>query len=163
MKLQRQLSMAKLANAARDLLVFMARTKLPLLSVGAAVAAKCRELWGGLITRGGCCAMSRARPADDDYFRWSYEFSCTATPVNALAVRGPRLQPCFSGGKGWDVMQGNAAPRDDEGRASPEPPEWSSPGPRAAGGHEIDGLADEFINWFREQLRMQGVAYGCTE
>jgi hypothetical protein len=163
MKLQRQLSMAKLANASRNLLVFMARTKLPLLGIGTAVAAKCRELWGGLIARSGCCAVSRAHPADDDYFRWSYEFSCRATPVNALAVRGRRLLPCVSGGKGWDVMHGSVAPRDDEERASPEPPEWSSPGPGAAGGHEIDGLAKKFINWFREQLRMLGVACSCTD
>ncbi|GJM85123.1 hypothetical protein PR202_ga01547 [Eleusine coracana subsp. coracana] len=83
MKLQRQVSMTKLSNAARDLLVFMARTKLPLLAIGTALVAKCRKLWGGLITRrgeGGAC------PADD-YFRWSYEFSCTATPVNALPVK----------------------------------------------------------------------------
>ncbi|KAK3154219.1 hypothetical protein QOZ80_2BG0187830 [Eleusine coracana subsp. coracana] len=151
--------MTKLSNAARDLLIFMARTKLPLLAIGTAVVAKCRKLWGGLITHrgeGGAC------PADD-YFRWSYEFSCTATPINALPVklkrrRHRRLPPCIGGRQAREMMQVSVAPRDedDEGR-SPKPTE-RSPGPGVAVyGHEIDGLAEEFINWFHEQLRMQGV------
>ncbi|TVU29910.1 hypothetical protein EJB05_21501, partial [Eragrostis curvula] len=146
MKLQRQLSMTKLLDAARDLLVLMARTKLPLLAVGSAVVAKCRELWERLITRGG----SRARAADDDYFRWSYEFSCTTTPVNAPAVKGRhrrRLPPCIGGRLAREMMLASVTPRDEAW--SPEP---------GTAGHEIDGLAEEFINRFREQLRMQGVA-----
>jgi hypothetical protein len=136
--------MAKLLNAARDLLVFMTRTKLPLIAMGAAVR---RSEVPGVLGRPHHPQRLLRRVAclpHDDYFRWSYEFSCTA---NALAVKGRRPLPsCVGGGQAREMTLASVATGDDEG--------LSSPGPGAAG-HEIDGLAEEFINWFREQLRMQ--------
>ncbi|KAL6634472.1 hypothetical protein ACP70R_027143 [Stipagrostis hirtigluma subsp. patula] len=153
MKQQRHLAMAKLSNAARDFLVSMPRRKLPALGIGSAVVAKFRELWEGL-TRGG----GVPRPADD-YFRWSYEFSCTATPVVPVNGHGRgrrrrwRLPPCV-GGKQARQMLASVTPRDE--RWSPEAGPERSP----VGGafHEIDGLAEAFINRFHEQLRMQSAA-----
>ncbi|PUZ75868.1 hypothetical protein GQ55_1G243700 [Panicum hallii var. hallii] len=152
MKLQRHLSnKGKLSSADRDLLIFMPRKKLSMLSVGSAALEKCREFWRGL-TSGGF-AVVRRRHADD-YFRGSYEFSCTATPINLPAKtttngRGwrRRLPPCVGGKQAQEMLE-RMAP----GRGwSPE----RSPGPGA--GNEIDGLAEEFIRRFYEQLRMQRV------
>ncbi|CAL4969101.1 unnamed protein product [Urochloa decumbens] len=154
MKLQRQLSKGKPASALRNLLIFMPSKKLSMLSVGSAVIAKCRELWHGLT--GGNLAVAR-RHADDDYFRGSYEFSCTNTPINFLAKttngrgrrqRRRRLPPCVGDKQAQEMLECIAPGK-----------EWSSPesSPVAGTGNEIDGLAEEFIRSFYEQLRMQRV------
>ncbi|CAN6231818.1 unnamed protein product [Urochloa humidicola] len=152
MKLQRQLSKGKLSSAVRNLLIFMPTKKLSMFSVGSAVMAKCRELWRGL-------AVARQHADDDYYFRGSYEFSCTSTPINFLAKtttngrrgrrpRWRRLPPCV-GDKQAQEMIGCIAP----GK------EWSPDrSPRGAGAeNEVDSLAEEFIRRFYEQLRMQKV------
>ncbi|CAL5057987.1 unnamed protein product [Urochloa decumbens] len=155
MKLQRQLSKGKPASALRNLLIFMPRKKQSMLSVGSAVMAKCRELWHGL-TGGGGLAVAR-RHADDDYFRGGYEFSCTNTPINFLAKttngrgrwpqRRRRLPPCVGDKQAQEMMECVAPGK-----------EWSpESSPVAGAGNEIDGLAEEFIKKFYEQLRMQRV------
>ncbi|KAJ1279333.1 hypothetical protein BS78_04G147600 [Paspalum vaginatum] len=146
-KLQRRPSMGKLSSAVRDVLVFMPRKK-PMLGVGLVVVAKCRELWEGL------AAVARRPAGDDDYFRGSYEFSCTATPINVLAAvngrprrrRQRRLPPCVGGTQAREMLAGcvDVTPRD--GGCSPQ---------AMAAGPDIDGLAEEFIQRFHEQLRMQ--------
>ncbi|WVZ75214.1 hypothetical protein U9M48_023295 [Paspalum notatum var. saurae] len=157
-KLQRQhLSMGKLSSAVRDLLVFMPRKK-PMLGVGLVVVAKCRELWEGLT------AVACRPPAnDDDYFRGSYEFSCTATPINVLfaPVNGRprrrqrrRLPPCVGGKQAREMLAGRVDVTPRDGGWSPEPEPECSP-QAAMGGPDIDGLAEEFIQRFHEQLRMQ--------
>ena len=137
MKLQRQLSMGKLSSAVRDLL-------RPLSM------AKCRELWEGL-------TVGAHRPADDDdYFRGSYEFSCTTTPVNVLTMKGRRprrqrrLPPCIGAKQATEMLAGTIITRRDGGW-SPEPER----SPQAMAALDVDGLAEEFIQRFREQLRMQ--------
>ncbi|OEL29656.1 hypothetical protein BAE44_0009325 [Dichanthelium oligosanthes] len=121
-----------------------------MLSVGSAVVAKCREFWEGL-TGGGFAAVAR-RHADDYYFRGSYEFSCTATPINFLATNGRgqrrrrRLPPCVGSKQAQEMLACTAPGK----RCSPE----RSPGGEA---NEIDGLAEEFIRRFYEQLRTQRV------
>ncbi|RLN07704.1 hypothetical protein C2845_PM11G06080 [Panicum miliaceum] len=149
MKLQRHLSKGKLSSPARGLPIFMPRKKLSVLSVGSAALAKCREFWRGL-TGGG---FAVARRHADDYFRGSYEFSCTATPINFPAKikdgrgRRRRLPPCVGGKQAREMLEGITP-----GKGwSPE----RSPGTGAE--NEIDGLAEEFIRRFYEQLRMQRV------
>ena len=130
-------------------LMFMPRKKPCMLGVGSAVLVKCRELWRGL-TGGG---FAVARRHADDYFRGSYEFSCTATPINFPPKttngrgRRRRLPPCVGGKQAQEMLECIAP-----GKGwSPE----RSPG--AGAGNEIDGLAEEFISRFYEQLRMQRV------
>lgn len=132
MKLQRQLSMGKLklSSAVWDLRL-----------AGSVIVEKCRELW-----------KATHRPADDDYFRGSYEFSCTATPVNVLAVNGRRrrqrrLPPCV----GAKQATGTIVTRRDGGWSPGRSPH------QAMAVLDIDGLAEEFIQRFRQQLRMQVV------
>ena len=125
MKLHRQLSMGKLSSAVR-------------------------ELWEGL-------TVGAHRPADDDdYFRGSYEFSCTTTPVNVLTVKGRRprrqrrLPPCIGAKQATEMLAGTVVTRRDAG--------WSPElerSPQAMAALDVDGLAEEFIQRFREQLRMQ--------
>ena len=152
MKLQRHLSKGKLSSTAREKLqlIFMPRNKPSMLAVGSAVLLKCRELWRGLT--GGGFAVPR-RHAADDYFRGSYEFSCTATPINFPPKttngrgRRRRLPPCVGGKQAQEMLECIAPGKG-----------WSpkrSPG--AGAGNEIDGLAEEFISRFYEQLRMQRV------
>ncbi|KAF8686701.1 hypothetical protein HU200_043534 [Digitaria exilis] len=151
MKLLRQLSKGKLWTTVRDLLpIFMPRKKkMPMLSVGSTVVAKCREFWESLTG----CGFAVARQHADDYFKGSYEFSCTATPINVLAKstngrgrRGWRLMPpCICGKQAQEMLESIAPAKG-----------WSPE--RALGdgaGNEIDGLAEEFIRRFHEQLRMQ--------
>ena len=124
MKLHRQLSMGKLSSAVRDLL-------RPLSM------AKCRELWEGL-------TVGAHRPADDDdYFRGSYEFSCTTTPVNVLTVKGRRprrqrrLPPCIGAKQATEMLAGTVVTRRDGG--------WSPElerSPQAMAALDIDGLAE---------------------
>ncbi|RCV06596.1 hypothetical protein SETIT_1G175600v2 [Setaria italica] len=112
---------------------------------------KCREFWE--------CSrwwLRRARRHADDYFKGSYEFSCTTTPINFLAKTrdGParrrrrrRLPPCVGDKQAQEMLECIAP-----GKGwSPE----RSPG--AGAGNEIDDLAEEFIRRFHEQLRMQRV------
>ncbi|CAN6238266.1 unnamed protein product [Urochloa humidicola] len=145
MKLRGQRSKGKLSSAVRNLLIFMPGKKLCVLSVGSTVVAKCRELWEGL-------TVAR-RHADGDYFRGSYEFSCTNTPINFLAKttngrgRRRRLPPCVGEKQAQEMLECIAPGK-----------EWSPErSPVAGAGNEIDGLAEEFIRRFYEQLRMQRV------
>ncbi|XP_062224496.1 uncharacterized protein LOC133923052 [Phragmites australis] len=146
MKPQRQLSMEKLSNAAKDLLIFMPRKKLPTLGVGSAVVAKCRELWEG-------CTGCGSGVARDDYFSGSYEFSCTTTPVVPVKGRGRRcrqrrLPPCVGGRQAREMLASVVPGRGWSPERSPE----------TRVGHEIDGLAEEFIKRFHDELRKQRVA-----
>ncbi|CAN6272854.1 unnamed protein product [Urochloa humidicola] len=152
MKLQQQLSKGKLPSVVRNLLSFMPTKKLSMFSVRSAVMAKCRELWQGL-------AVARRHADDDYYFRGSYEFSCTSTPINFLAKmttngrcgrrpRWRRLPPCVSDRQAQEMIECIAPGK-----------EWSPErSPRGAGAeNEVDSLAEEFIRRFYEQLRMQRV------
>uniref|UniRef100_A0A0E0K0H3 Uncharacterized protein n=1 Tax=Oryza punctata TaxID=4537 RepID=A0A0E0K0H3_ORYPU len=153
-------AIAKLTSGARrdDVLLVMSTKKAML----AAVVAKCRELWEGLLTAGSVCGVSRSA-ADDDvdgyYFGRSYEFSCSATPVFAPAKgRRRRLPPCVGGRQAREMLREQAAMMSPvpvgaaggrDGRSPPErSPQWWTE-------QEIDGLAEEFINRFYEQLRSQ--------
>ncbi|KAL6899134.1 hypothetical protein ACP4OV_005792 [Aristida adscensionis] len=164
MKPQRNLAMAKLSTAARDFVIFMPCRKLTALGIGSAVAAKCRALWG-VLTRGAGASAAVPRPAadDDDYFRWSYEFSCANTPVvDPVSGRGcghrrrrRLLPPCVGAKQAREMLAASIMPRDEVWPAmTPEP----SRSPVAGASHEIDGRAEEFIRRFHEQLRMQGAA-----
>lgn len=112
-----------------------------------------RELWEGL-------AVGAHRPTEDDYFRGSYEFSCTTTPVNVLTVKGRRrrqrrLPPCIGAKQATEMLAGTVATRRDGG--------WSPElerSPQAMAALDIDGLAEEFIQRFREQLRSEDASRG---
>lgn len=138
MKPQHQAAIARLSHGARDVLLFVS-TKKSMVAVLLAVMAKCRGLWKGLT---GSSAIAHSS-ADGDYFSRSYEFSCTATPAAPAKGYGcrRRLPPCVGRRQAREMLASS--------------PECS---PEAGVGHEIDGLAEEFINRFHEQLRQQRVA-----
>mgnify|MGYP003702431031 CR=1 FL=1 len=151
-----------------DLLIIFMWTKKAMLAAVVVVVAKCRELWEGVLTAGpGCGCVSRsAAAADDDagyYFGRSYEFSCSATPVAFAPAKGRRrrrrcllLPPCVGAKQAREMLREAAmmspAPPVGAGGGRRSPPERS---PQWWREQEIDGLAEEFISRFYEQLRSQ--------
>uniref|UniRef100_A0A0E0CLA3 Uncharacterized protein n=1 Tax=Oryza meridionalis TaxID=40149 RepID=A0A0E0CLA3_9ORYZ len=135
-------------------------TKKAMLAAVVVVVAKCRELWEGVLTAGsGCGGLSRSAAADDDdgyYFGRSYEFSCSATPVAFAPAKGRQrrrrcllLPPCVGAKQARQMMSPEPAGAGGGRRSPPErSPQWWRE-------QEIDGLAEEFISRFYEQLRSQ--------
>ncbi|XP_052145135.1 uncharacterized protein LOC127764314 [Oryza glaberrima] len=151
-----------------DLLIIFMWTKKAMLAAVVVVVAKCRELWEGVLTAGsgcGCVSRSAAAADDDDgyYFGRSYEFSCSATPVAFAPAKGRRrrrrcllLPPCVGAKQAREMLREAAmispAPPVGAGGCRRSPPERS---PQWWREQEIDGLAEEFISRFYEQLRSQ--------
>uniref|UniRef100_A0A0D9VGH9 Uncharacterized protein n=1 Tax=Leersia perrieri TaxID=77586 RepID=A0A0D9VGH9_9ORYZ len=153
MKRDQQQVIAKLpTSGARNLLLFMFTKKAML----AAVAAKCRELWQLLLKAGSACGLphcSSSAAADDGYyFGRSYEFSCSATPVAFFPAKGRRsyLPPCVGGKQAMEMM--TMSPGRPVGGEECSTPERS---PQCWREQEINGLAEDFINRFYAQLRLQ--------
>ncbi|XP_015688613.2 uncharacterized protein LOC107303529 [Oryza brachyantha] len=154
---------------ARGLLLFISTKKAKaMVAVVVSVVAKCRELWERLlvVTTGSGCAA-----AGDDggyYFGRSYEFSCSATPVVFAPAKGGggrrrrdrgRCLPPWVGGRKQAremLMETSAAAMGSPGPVAAgrecSPPERS---PQCWREQEIDGLAEEFISRFYDQLRSQ--------
>ncbi|KAF0891971.1 hypothetical protein E2562_011347 [Oryza meyeriana var. granulata] len=162
----RRQAIAKLSSGARDLLLFMSAKKAKaMLAVVVAVVAKCRELWEGLLTAGSGCAVAHSAADDGYYFGRSHEFSCSATPVFSPAAKGGGrrrgrrrcLPPCVGGKQAREMLLETMTMSPSPwpvagGRECSSPPERS---PQCWREQEIDGLAEDFINRFYEQLRLQ--------